>query len=413
MNPVLVINPFTQLQIDDFGCKLTSPKPRAGLETLYLEKTKDDDLYNLFEDLSHLRLDFLDIDNDLNQEERDLLYQYGVLVDADNIPERQMYSCQLNDLEGIDPTTSPSDYRVNPSFRYEPIDIGNFSSFAKDRNLLPYQPSVWVKTLVSNLEVGYWVNEEQSLFLSQLAPGGSVPTITDEDFLRKLVEAEIIIFDKEREKKRIEEHAEIKAACATFAKNKYVELQAIVPKHQLVAMQNYYRGYIDNGFMPFGDDQVEGRYYQHNEPLAKFLHVNLTRLMSLIAGQNIKPSYVYAASYISPADLKPHIDRLQCEFSFSFQIDYSPVLDGSPSPWGLFLKEPDTEIDPLIGLSSNSFAYENQAEDINPAVYLKPGDAVAYKGCELIHYRYPLSKGHKSTSLFFHYVPEDFEHGLS
>jgi len=41
-------------------------------------------------------------------------------------------------------------------------------------------------------------------------------------------------------------------------------------------------------------------------------------------------------------------------------------------------------------------------------VYLSNGDAVIYKGCELVHYRYPLADGCASTSLFMHYVPVDF-----
>jgi hypothetical protein len=61
-----------------------------------------------------------------------------------------------------------------------------------------------------------------------------------------------------------------------------------------------------------------------------------------------------------------------------------------------------------IEYTSNKFPAESEAEDTNTAVYLASGDALIYKGRELIHYRYSLPENHQSTSLFFHYVPKNF-----
>jgi hypothetical protein len=36
------------------------------------------------------------------------------------------------------------------------------------------------------------------------------------------------------------------------------------------------------------------------------------------------------------------------------------------------------------------------------------GDAVLYRGRQLAHYRDPLPAGHQSSSIFFHYLREDF-----
>ncbi len=164
--------------------------------------------------------------------------------------------------------------------------------------------------------------------------------------------------------------------------------------------------------MPFGDSQVNRRYYQHNEPLAKFFHQNLTNLMSLIAGEEVKPSYVYAASYKEGASLQPHTDREACEFSFSFQVDYQPEQENHLSPWALYLSTKKASID-----DPNAFDWANFSPDLNDedtkAVYLGIGDSLVYKGCELVHYRYALPAGHQSTSLFFHYVPKDFEGNLT
>ena len=41
-------------------------------------------------------------------------------------------------------------------------------------------------------------------------------------------------------------------------------------------------------------------------------------------------------------------------------------------------------------------------------VYQALGDGLAYRGTRLPHYRSKLGEGQTSTSIFFHYVSEDF-----
>ncbi len=410
----LVINPFTQIS---FGieevCFLISPKPKFGLQTLTISKSDDPHLYDLFLDLSKIRLDFLDIENDLNNEERQLLFDYGVLVEADKVPNKPLFACQFDEIETIEFSSSISTLMVNPSFRFEPLNLGNFNSFAQGNNLLPYQPSVWVKPLVSEIEIGYWLNEAQKDVISNLKAGEKPSFEIEKELLGKLVSAEILISEKVIEQRKTKYFEQLKQVQNDFKQNKYAVLHNLLPPAQMKAMQNYYREYVSNGFMPFNDTQVKRRYYQHNEPLAKFLHSNLTKIMSLVAGEEVKPSYVYAASYEEDAVLNPHTDRPQCEFSFSFQVDYQPETEKHLSPWGLFLMKPDCEFNQEIGYSTEDFPAQSEGEDNNIAVYLTSGDALAYRGCELIHYRYALPKGHKSTSLFFHYVPIGFEGDLS
>lgn len=402
----LELNPFTTLlNIDGKGLFFISPKPEFGLKNLTILDSESPRLYELFLDLSKVRLDFLDIENDLNDEERELLYEYGVLVEADKIPQKPLFACQLSEVEPIEYEYQQNSLIVNPSFRFEPLDLGNFNAFAQGNNLLPYQPSVWIKTLFTEIEIGYWLNEEETQTLSRLQAGEKLNFQIEKNLLNKLLEAEILISPQSLEQKEVEFSRYIKEIQAKFRENKYTVLHKLLPSAQMKAMRNYYREYVRNGFMPFSDNQVKRRYYQHNEPLAKFLHGNLTKIMSLAAGEEVKPSYVYAASYEEDAVLTPHTDRPQCEFSFSFQVDYQPEPENHLSPWGLFVAEPEAD----LSEENMKFPAENEVEDKNTAVYLASGDALAYKGCELVHYRYALPKGHKSTSLFFHYVPVNFE----
>jgi hypothetical protein len=112
--------------------------------------------------------------------------------------------------------------------------------------------------------------------------------------------------------------------------------------------------------------------------------------LSAVAGQPLKPSYVYLASYLSGAELKKHTDREQCEFSVTFCLDFSPE-PALETPWPI-------RLDTTAGTVT---------------VYQAIGDALAYRGTRLPHYRRMLPEGQTSTSIFFHYVAADFAGSLN
>jgi hypothetical protein len=176
------------------------------------------------------------------------------------------------------------------------------------------------------------------------------------------------------------------------------------------ALARYYRQYVGQGFMYMGDVQVARRYQEHDEPLAAFLQPDFKKLVSDLVGDEVVRSYVYAASYIEGAELLPHVDREQCEYSISFQVDYEPEPSDGVSPWPLFVepiqRDGETPADGII------FAWDNMdhRKDGNAtAVYLANGDGLFYRGRDLVHYRYALPAGHRSTSLFFHFVSRTFK----
>jgi hypothetical protein len=123
----------------------------------------------------------------------------------------------------------------------------------------------------------------------------------------------------------------------------------------------------------------------YNEPVARFFHDKIAATLSVVAGEALKPSYVYLASYLSGAELKKHTDREQCEFSVTMCLDFSPepVLE---TPWPIRLETSRGRVD----------------------IYQALGDGLAYRGTRLPHYRDVLGEGQTSTSIFFHYVTADF-----
>jgi hypothetical protein len=152
------------------------------------------------------------------------------------------------------------------------------------------------------------------------------------------------------------------------------------------ALRRYYRRLIRTDKFELGDMQSPLRYIAHNEPVACFFHHQLTHVVNEIAGQPLKPSYVYFSSYMGGAKLPKHVDREQCEVSITFCLDYSPEPEHQTA-WPIHLHTP-------VGKTT---------------VFQAIGDGLFYRGRELPHSRDRLPDGHSSTSIFFHYVAADFD----
>jgi hypothetical protein len=173
---------------------------------------------------------------------------------------------------------------------------------------------------------------------------------------------------------------------AKFRRSKYSPLGSPIHPFHIGALRRYLRYKIRTGAIWLGDAQSKHRYVAHNEPVVRYFHHQLTKLMSATVGQPVKPSYVYFASYQDGADLKKHTDREQCEFSITMQIDFSPEPRGK-TPWPICLE------------------VNGKAVKVRQAL----GDALLYKGIELPHFRSRIPRGCTSTSIFFHYVPAGFK----
>ncbi len=177
----------------------------------------------------------------------------------------------------------------------------------------------------------------------------------------------------------------VRKAAPSFREKGYAPLGGLIHPFHVAALRRYYRYLIRTGAMNLGDRQSPRRYAAYNDPVARFFHQQIAGTLSAVAGEPVKPSYVYCASYLSGAELKRHTDREQCDFSVTLCLDFSPepVL---ATPWPIRL---DTS---------------NGAVAVHQAI----GDALGYRGTRLPHYRDVLGEGQTSTSIFFHYVAADF-----
>ncbi len=411
-NPV--INPFLQVILakDESGdYSLSAPKPNSGLQILKITKSEHENLHELFLDLARTQFDFIDVEKDIDDQERELLLNHGVLLEPQNVPDKPLFACNLVDVETDSFNGDIDSLIVNPTFRFEPFNFANFAAWANEKSLSPHRASVWIKQPLTDIKTGFWLENGQAEIISTFKSGEKLTREIEPEFLAKLISSEVLTTSEIAAKKEQNLRESLEKAKNQFSQNQYVVLRELLSSAQMKAMRRFYRQYLAGGFMPFDDTQSK-RFYQHNEPLARHFHQNLTKIMSLVVGEEVIPSYVYVGSYINKADLTPHTDRAQCEFSISFQVDYLPEPENHISPWGLFLWKPDFSKNAPIQYTSNKFPAASEAADKNTAVYLASGDALVYKGRELIHYRYSLPDGHQSTSLFFHYVPKDFAEHL-
>lgn len=199
-----------------------------------------------------------------------------------------------------------------------------------------------------------------------------------------------VLVQNDYDPRRRQEWAEtVSATSERFKRQGYAPVGRLIHPFHLSALRRYYRHQIRSGQLPLGDGQSPLRYVVHNDSVARFFHHQLTAAVTAFAGEPVKPSYVYLASYQPGAILKKHTDREQCEFSVTLCLDYSPE-PVCATPWPLHLHKESGVV----------------------TVFQAIGDALLYRGRQLPHSRSALPEGHTSTSIFFHYVRQDFTGSL-
>lgn len=124
--------------------------------------------------------------------------------------------------------------------------------------------------------------------------------------------------------------------------------------------------------------QVANAHSKYADPAMETLLVALHPIMEKATGLKLYPTYSYYRVYRNGDDLKIHKDRESCEISSTLCFNYS--YDKNKFEWPIIM-------------------------DGTP-VALNPGDLVAYRGCDLDHWRdvfeYPEDVWHVQG--FFHYV---------
>ena len=247
----------------------------------------------------------------------------------------------------------------------------------------------WLRDANTGALSPFWLGQQFESFVRELRPGEPVPHSVPASARSILESAGILISADSIARRRVDWKEAVAKAAELFRNKGYAPLHDLIHPFHIAALRRYYRYRIRSGAIPLGDGQSPRRYVAYNDPVARFFHRQIAIAFSTVAGEPVKPSYVYLASYLSGAELKKHVDREQCEFSITLCLDFSPEPDLA-TPWPISLDTPTGKV----------------------TVYQALGDGLAYRGTRLPHYRSKLGNGQTSTSIFFHYVASDFAGSL-
>lgn len=243
----------------------------------------------------------------------------------------------------------------------------------------------WIPHPATHALQPYWLSRESHEKLEGVRSGkysaSEIPSLVRD----ALTMAGVLVDPRHAQAQRSSWEKQIARAAAQFQERGFAPISGLIHPFHVAALRRYYRQRIRTGGMVLGDGQSARRYVAHNDGVARFFHHLLAPAMAAVAGEPVKPSYVYVASYQGGAKLERHTDRLQCEFSMTFCLDYSPE-PALATPWPL-------QLHTKTGLVT---------------VYQAIGDALLYRGRALPHSRDTLRQGQTSTSIFFHYVRQDF-----
>lgn len=178
------------------------------------------------------------------------------------------------------------------------------------------------------------------------------------------------------------------ATRAHFEREGFAILENLLPVEHVHEMGRYFQALAAQGFLSRNDECGTHRHIAHNHPVARFWHDQLNERVSRLVGRRTKPSYSYVSLYIAGCELALHTDRPPCEYTITLLLDYAPLDADDRSPWALTLRGRD---------------------GVMHSLYQRVGDALIFKGRELQHCRDVLPEGHRSASLLFHFVDEDYD----
>jgi hypothetical protein len=403
----LTLNPHAEIVrrrgADDELVALTLMAPARGLALRTTTITPDEgDVFTVLRGVADGR----DVDLDLDDRAWTRLEAIGLLVPRDRVSTEVPFTCPMRDAP---PYAGPrTALRVNPSLRFEDRvgapaeyevdapDAGRVRASVRGaRRVNPCaRDRAWATLSHGHLPapIHLSLDARDRDALARLTPGGDVPPALDDATVGRLLDAGVLETTLTLAARRDAWERSRRGAAETFQRDRCASLAGMVHPRMVDALRRHFRALVAEGYAAFDDTLGRNRYCMHNEPVARVLHHALTALVAEVAGQRLKPSYAYLGAYTEGAELVRHKDRDQCPISISLLIDYEPE---ATSCWPLRVEIPrgDGSIELVEALQS-------------------PGDGLFFDGTQLTHHRPVLPAGHRSMSLFFHYVPEGFDGGL-
>jgi len=173
-----------------------------------------------------------------------------------------------------------------------------------------------------------------------------------------------------------------------FNCNGYVKVENLIDERTIQTISQYLENKIKRGeWVQKSEEELKegdfSKLYYYADPLLEVILKEYLPLVEEQTGLELQPTYSYARVYQEGEKLKAHTDRPSCQISATVNVAH---IGGN---WPIWMQ------------------YENN----DPAKFLlTPGDAVIYKGCEVMHWRRKLPEGQLYVQFMLHYVDKNGPH---
>jgi len=166
-----------------------------------------------------------------------------------------------------------------------------------------------------------------------------------------------------------------------FQDSGYKKLSGLIDSQTIKTVSMYFENKINRGEWreTCKEEKQASRLQYYADPLIEVLLAGCTQEIESQTGLELIPTYSFSRVYQEGEELLPHIDRPSCEISVTVNV----ACTGKP--WPIYTEYAGKMVEHL----------------------LEPGDAIIYKGCEVVHRRSPLPKGQLNVQFMLHYVDKN------
>lgn len=163
----------------------------------------------------------------------------------------------------------------------------------------------------------------------------------------------------------------------------YLKVENLIDQTTLDTVSRYFENKINRGEWGQKDLAVNdsSKFGYYADPLIEVLLKSCLPTVEKETGLALEPTYSFSRVYQGGEELKPHTDRPSCEISVTVNVACT-----TSEPWPIWMQ---------------------YASNDPTKCMLNPGDAVIYKGCEVMHWRRPLEQGAVNPQFMLHYVVKD------
>lgn len=168
----------------------------------------------------------------------------------------------------------------------------------------------------------------------------------------------------------------------SFENNKYTVVRNFLDKDFIRLVSTYMQNYINRGnYKPDRDGDDSSKICWYSDPLVEVILDLCKEGVEQQTSLELIPTYSYTRVYRGGEELIPHTDRPSCEISVTCNV-YANTKQA------VYMQDELNGKDPV-------------------EIFLEPGDAIIYKGCDVKHWRKKLSPEELNAQFMLHYVDKN------